>query len=1033
MNINWENIKDGYRGFERLALEYVKDVFKNPTWKKTKETRDGNKDAVAYIFGFKGSSVQGVQWWMEAKYSTEKQYTTRYRLDSTVVSALLEDNIDRVIFVTNTLVLSKTITDIRRALLKSTNCKTVNFCTKHALEYWLLKNSEVLERYFNIKNLNNMDAYCYQYAFLTQEIYFYNFETNGIAFIESARELFVGQTYSCHFSIYSPKKMEKEIRKTKNCVGIKIIGNKKLLLEQGENNLEFRIEVTKTTQKNKDLHFLLGDIEISTAYPVTILEHNEFIVKIPSQLAIIDDISEKLVIFLKRRNTTFISINGLIGSGRSYILNELGKIKPLKTEYYYFVSFTNSNIWNSKLILNFILFLLFPYLNPEDIDEEYLNSFTSSVITMEIIELVRSKNKYDDMIKLFKEYLDIYDFLPNHVNINKRIVFIDDLDYLDGISLLFFLKLFREIQLKRFPIFIVFTTESEFTKNNVFCEFLKICPIENYNYYLKYTDINQLFNMNLVPESLSCDILESQLNIIELFTFFRYIYNKKNDNDLTINGLDGFITKYKIFKSSNILQNHIAKIFNEIFLTNPNCKKICDTIYSSHTPVKTNELSINTNEILQLLTCGLIKYDHYNSLMPINQVYQKYYLNHYDIDCKNVLGYDNLENSEYLKIQFENEINPSRLQQIAKTIIEKYQKRRYSYVLYVLDGIFEHTDAIELLECRINDQQLFIELYFAYTYSLHLQSTSNNSRDHFKTIISKTKNSSSHKLKRICIRAIWEMIISEYEFLNYDSSLNYIKEISQMLKAFVSKDDTILNDLKYHDAMTVKSQIDTDLYGDKSINECDFRTSLIKKYNFETRYYNTKLRLALSRSIFNIDESISTIETCTEFFFNNYGSEHKMYIIGKFSSLFYKMVYKDYNFISKVIEYHQKMKKNQYNNYRKRCYAIAAYYYMIGDVKSGNHYLFPEIYLSRNMADRGFAFYQETVALYELINGNQINAIDALNKAYKCFEELVSYNVIIKHNIHFIQENHNIIENVVFWDGKELEKDKYYLDPRIIF
>ena len=39
-SVDWGKIKEGFRGFETLALEFVKDQYKNDTWEKTKDTRE---------------------------------------------------------------------------------------------------------------------------------------------------------------------------------------------------------------------------------------------------------------------------------------------------------------------------------------------------------------------------------------------------------------------------------------------------------------------------------------------------------------------------------------------------------------------------------------------------------------------------------------------------------------------------------------------------------------------------------------------------------------------------------------------------------------------------------------------------------------------------------------------------------------------------------------------------------------------------------------------------------------------------------
>lgn len=48
MDIDWTKIKEGFRGFEKLAVEFVQENEKSQKsrWKKTKDTRDENHDAI---------------------------------------------------------------------------------------------------------------------------------------------------------------------------------------------------------------------------------------------------------------------------------------------------------------------------------------------------------------------------------------------------------------------------------------------------------------------------------------------------------------------------------------------------------------------------------------------------------------------------------------------------------------------------------------------------------------------------------------------------------------------------------------------------------------------------------------------------------------------------------------------------------------------------------------------------------------------------------------------------------------------------
>lgn len=145
----WEHIKDGCNGFENFAYDYVNCEFsyKDKKWKQTPKTRDGNKDAFI-IVGYKPIELSQEEWWMEAKYSLQKDILTRYRLDSTIVSAIRHGNVSKIIFVTNIEITSKTALDLQRVLYESMNCREVHFCTKNQLEFWLSQHEDVFRTYF---------------------------------------------------------------------------------------------------------------------------------------------------------------------------------------------------------------------------------------------------------------------------------------------------------------------------------------------------------------------------------------------------------------------------------------------------------------------------------------------------------------------------------------------------------------------------------------------------------------------------------------------------------------------------------------------------------------------------------------------------------------------------------------------------------------------------------------------------------------------------------------------------------------------
>ena len=151
--INWKNIKNGYKGFEALAVKYVQTEY-DSRFLHTKDTRDGNKDAVledeiyTIILGYQSTDNSIEEWWMEAKYTESKSVLPRYRLDATLVSAILKGNVTRIFFVTNTNISSQVVNDIRQAIIGTTICKEVNFCMRNTLEYWLYQNTDILRDFF---------------------------------------------------------------------------------------------------------------------------------------------------------------------------------------------------------------------------------------------------------------------------------------------------------------------------------------------------------------------------------------------------------------------------------------------------------------------------------------------------------------------------------------------------------------------------------------------------------------------------------------------------------------------------------------------------------------------------------------------------------------------------------------------------------------------------------------------------------------------------------------------------------------------
>ena len=262
--INWKNIKNGSKGFEALAVKYVQTEY-DSRFLHTKDTRDGNKDAIlvdeiyTIILGYQSTDSSVEEWWMEAKYSESKDILPRYRLDATLVSAILKGNVRRIFFVTNTNITSQVVNDIRQAIIGTTVCKEVNFCMRNTLEYWLYQNTDILLEFFpeykdTLIQLENL--------ILVDKVQYYTATRINCVFKESLHLLDLEQVYRAEFTIFSNDDTILILRPDQRLKGIKIISNK-LTLRKGINNIQFEFYLKKKNIYSfQNQHFVWGHYKL---------------------------------------------------------------------------------------------------------------------------------------------------------------------------------------------------------------------------------------------------------------------------------------------------------------------------------------------------------------------------------------------------------------------------------------------------------------------------------------------------------------------------------------------------------------------------------------------------------------------------------------------------------------------------------------------------------------------------------------------------------------------------------------------------
>lgn len=1027
MEIAWGTIKEGFRGFEKLALLFAEDRFPNPSWKKTGETRDGNTDAVAYVFGYRSNNNQQVQWWMEAKYSTEQALVTRYRLDATIVSAILAGNVKKVVFITNIAIRAKTIIDIRNALTKATSCHDVQFCTKSILENWLCKNPSIYQDFFPPLDPDEVLEQS-EVLYLTQEIDFYQQSSNSVAFAEPCKVLYGNECYVGHFSVYCVDDRTVTLRKNRRCRGISIRGKRTFELHPGDNPIKFEIVLSSELPDECSFYFLLDNIEVFPANFVQLSPQHSIYRELPGQKEIVENIQKALKRFLKKNCCEYCVISATSGSGKTEMLERLLSDPLLSNEYLFYRSFSFSDPDNSLLLVDLILFLLFPYLAPSEIDTNYLDRLGNTHMISQVHKLIQLRHDYNGLIDFLMQECTPKLFLPHDMKVNARIVYLDNVHGLSDPLFFFFEKLLVELQNRQVPVYMVLTVDEITLDQERWTDLRSHCSMTVYHFRLSLEDIMAVMGGSLQVKETTKNLLQSgSLTAVELFAFAQYISSESN----TVETTEQLLAALRIFQYSDVLGKSIRAKFIKLFGQYPECRTLCDTVFFSYAPVQIS--GVPPLGLAALLENDLIQYDLYNRLIPRNEAVRECYRTNFKISLQRDDAF--ISKEDRLRTILENERSSAVLCQAAREIIALANAKQYNSVTYIGKSQFEHDGFRHALEGRTKNRTLFLQMYFSYSYAAHMQSNVKNPQAHFERIIARCKGIVDEQLIRLCLRAQWELANSDFENLCYHKVLEDVQAGIATLKnmrefGFFAGD--IDTQLKFYDFMAIKSFAESELEGGNTTDLCDREARDSMAHGFTDRYYNTKIRLALTRIVVNTRESYDALEEGIQYFKERYNGNHKMYLFGEFSRLYYDMVL-GYcpTLIKSLTKIHEGMKSQQHNNYRKRNFAMATYYYWMGDIETGSRYLFSEIFMIRNLAQRATGFYYETMALYKLRENEPWQAIQSLQQAQEVFASVKSYAQIPEHNISVLETTPVEKVMIKFWQGDPFLPDTYYLDLRI--
>lgn len=1038
-DFGWDFIKDGFSGFEKLAHEYTSLNYPVNTsdskWRQTSATRDGNRDSQAIIIGFQPHNLSKEQWWMEAKYSTAKKMLSRYRLDATIVSAILEGNVTKIIFVTNIIIASKTIKDIKNALLSTTLCSEVHFVTKYTLEYWLYQNTAISKKYFSEDIIKQWKS---AHTFLSEEAECYSEIKRNIFFTESLRVLVVNETYYCYFSIYSAGNKTVRISSHDDYKDIEILSNKYVILKQGTNFLTIKFKIPETvlnqTQQLSGSILKLGSIDIILKYNVDIISNYNLSLSIEPQQKIQEKLNDSLKSFRYKRGGVFHCVLGQGGIGKSYIINNLAHSHILEKKELYFVEFTNDALVNNDYLCKILLFILFPYLDPNELDLQYIKSLGNHINKEHIIyKMIKSKDFPEQLEKTILETDESTSFFLDVFNINERYIFFDDIHKLSKSAVTFLMHLLQEINNHNLPIFILMCGRSEFKKNDIYLKFLsKNIVCESY-YELATEDlVNCFFNMYYLPFKIDLQICaEIFPNIIEFLFFIKY-YNKIKDE---INNTNDFILACKLFKNNSDAEEAIIRSFSTIFQDDLDAKEVCNLIFWSVNGLRLTEDEYikYSKSICSLLSNDLIRYNNDGNILPYHEIYQEIYRKHFK-KVNTIIKQDFKNEYEFMRDSLAFSSSKIEFSEIQNRLFTLFDKKEFYSLLYILEECFLPIN-IKEFKNKLGDE-VFYRIYVIYAHAMTNQSRKMSGKIIFQKIIDETLKSHNPEIMKICAETIFENINSDFEWLEFENAKKNIailkKHIDRMI-LYKIIDSDIYKYKIYILTLSIEMLIACELELPENENMFNELMRICKTYNhiYEKEFFS--LRYAETMYFTNTSKAISITGKAMKEIKSKFGEFEKFYLWAKMDFTYLSLITTDSSSIFDVIESHEKLQKDFFNDYRKRKFCIAQYFYKYQDINAGNKYLFSESSIYRELRPRQLGFYYQTLALHEIVMENHTGAIEVLQKAAKIFAHIPSYLSIIEHNITVLETisfNNIIIKYGV--DGF-IEKGVYVLDPRCIW
>ncbi|MGN0494642.1 MAG: ATP-binding protein [Lachnospiraceae bacterium] len=812
--------------------------------------------------------------------------------------------------------------------------------------------------------------------------------------------------------------------------GLKRLGPIRFELHPGENVLSvpFIIEDNYFKKRKKtydditmpNLCFFKvnNKIDVMESHYITICQNEHCLLCVESQ----EDFRSDFFSVKTMQEAIFWFISGVSGMGKTTIIERCIEESNHKFGNNYYLKFNLNKQNNLTGIIYAILFLLFPYIYPEEITVEYLDSIHIDISLKTVLQQLIAQNSNIDNLKncisnIIENEITI---IPRNLDINPRMLFFDDLHLIDELSLNFLMYTFDQI--RRLPVFCILCGQPTFFEITAYKTAIKKTTFKIYSFELSSKDI--ITNLNNLFD-FSFDIGDSLIdfffpNMIVFNLYIKYI----KDCGSAITDIDSFILNYIYFKNNYTSSEYINSQFNVIFSKFPSAANLCREIYTSSSGVAVAQ--DKSNDIAILLNHQLVKYDEHNMLVPLHDIYLKHFRQIYRINTSpdNIL--------EYLQYTLERTDILSVNDDIYLQVKDLRCKEKFYSVNYILEGIFESAEKKKYR--RLWGDELYYLLYFEYAYAAINCNRHTIGYDCLEKICNGLQGTSSEKLITLNIEVIFELINSYYHNGEYEKCREYFQTFENCIDVLIKR-GTIgsdkMNQLFYVLSTNYMILIDSEKNRDGVLEDAEKRKKFLKEHYYH-HYIDFLLQFAHTMYIRDwtlackwITEAYESIRVVpTSYMKQTLKVNFSYYLIQYLNS-------KETNFpLNKIKAEMDQMKSEYYSSYRHKNFIYCAILYIIDSVEEADSLLFKDISNSRKLRKKMRGYYYQLLALHYLKHNSFEMAKGALIKSKLYCYSLDSYVSIIDHNIALL-ENNNVKLEYAICTSPVFDCNTFYVDPRM--